>query len=217
MHIFLDQLQLIQMFVVQKSFAFRGVLSYPEVTGNSDSFYNEFQIVFPFPELGIMVTESHILAELVDKTRFQTNAYIDKLKDTDLHRVFMAEGQPLNSAFWIIAHLAVTQNGLILRCTGGDAMRISWAKQFNIGSQVAAAADSPPFPEVMEVMNEVHRRSLDHIRTLGPTQLDSPNPAGYEIMGETTNRGMIIHSIRHEASHAGHLGWICKLHGIKTM
>jgi hypothetical protein len=164
-----------------------------------------------------MVTESHILAEIVDKTRFQTSAYIDKLRDTDLHKVFTAEGQPLNSAFWIIAHLAVTQNGLLLRCTGGDSMRIPWAKQFNIGSQVASAADSPPIAEVLDVLNEVHRRSLSHIRTLDTVQLDSPNPTGYEIMGETTIRGMIVHSIRHEGSHAGHLGWICKLNGIKTM
>ena len=162
-------------------------------------------------------TENEWLAQLVDKTRFVTRYYIDKLKDTDLTRVFVADGIPLNSAYWIMAHLAVTQNGLLLRCTGGQGVRIPWAKQFNMGSTGAIPEDAPSVEEILRVMDEVHTASLAHIRSLDPAFLDQINPAGFEIMGEKTVRGMIIHHVRHESGHAGHLGWLCKLNGIKTM
>jgi uncharacterized damage-inducible protein DinB len=162
-------------------------------------------------------TESVILAELVDKTRLMSMFYIDKLKGADLHKVFTADGIPLNSAFWIIAHMAVTQNGLLLRCTGSKGVKIPWAKQFNMGSGQSDPESSPAFEEVMAALNEVHAMSLEHIRSLDTSALDSLNPAGFEIMGEKTIRGMIIHFMRHEAGHAGQLSWLCKLHGIKTM
>ncbi|HEX5002867.1 MAG TPA: DinB family protein [Bacteroidia bacterium] len=164
-----------------------------------------------------MRTEPIVLADIVDKTRVLTKYFIGKLHHINLHETFSSGPYSLNSAFWIIAHIAVTQNGLLLRCTGGDAMRISWAKKFNMGSTVPEAADAPPIEEVLSVLDEVHQRSLTHIRTMDPAFLEELNPAGFEILGENTVRGMITHAIRHEASHAGQLGWLCKLHGIKSI
>lgn len=162
-------------------------------------------------------TEPVVLAEMVDKTRALSLYYIEKLKTTDLHKTYEVEGVKLNPAFWIIAHMAVTQNGLLLRCTGAPGIKISWAKLFNMGSSVLLPADCPPLEEVLATLKEVHEHALQHIRNLAPEALDQLNPAGFEILGENTIRGMIIHFIRHEASHAGQLGWICKLNGIKTI
>jgi hypothetical protein len=66
-------------------------------------------------------------------------------------------------------------------------------------------------------MNEVHEKSLAHVRNLEPVNLEQPNLAGFEFPGVKTVRDVIVHAIRHEGTHAGHLGWLCKLHGIKTV
>jgi hypothetical protein len=47
--------------------------------------------------------------------------------------------------------------------------------------------------------------------------LDKDNPAGFGFGGDNSYRMMIQHAIRHEAIHAGHLSWLCKLHGIQTV
>lgn len=164
-----------------------------------------------------MNIESSTLAGVMDKTRQITLLYLDKLKETDLHHVFEINGNRLNSAFWIMAHLPVTQNYLMLRATGGEHVKIPWARQFGQGSTPPIPSEFPSLDEVKGVMKEVHEKSLAHVRGLAPGILEQPNLAGFEFPGVKTVRDVIVHAIRHEGTHAGHLGWLCKLHGIKTV
>jgi len=57
---------------------------------------------------------------------------------------------------------------------------------------------------------------MAHLPTLGAEALERPNPSGIPAIGKTV-RDVITHAIRHEGSHIGHLGWLCKLHGVRTM
>ena len=143
--------------------------------------------------------------------------YLNILKDTDPHRVFEIEDHKLNNMFWIIAHLSVTENFLLLRCTGGEVVKIPWARQFGLGSVPIPASECPPLDEVKNMFAEVHAKAIKHVATLDEAKLDEVNPVGFEFDNEKSVRAMIVHAIRHEGTHAGHLGWLCKLNGIKTI
>src|SRR5262245_54888885 len=113
-----------------------------------------------------MTSESQVLAQVMDKTRYITNYYFKMLEGTDLHQVFEVNGNRLNSAMWILAHIPVTQNFLMLRSTGGTHVKIPWARQFGVGSMAPAPGDYPPQDELRAVFKDVHEKSLAHVSTL---------------------------------------------------
>ena len=160
-------------------------------------------------------TEAQVLAHMMDRSREYTLSYFNKLKDQDLHKRFVCEGKELNSAFWLIAHLATSENGLLLRSTGGEFIKFSWAKHFTLGGAGLPPEECPPFAEVFDIFSTVHAKAIDHVRTLDEATLSAPNPTGLPFGPQI--RDVITHAIRHESSHTGHLGWLCKLHGVKTM
>ena len=47
-----------------------------------------------------------------------------------------------------MAHLAVSENRLLLRATGGPFEKFSWAKHFSVGSQGLPKDQCPPYEEV---------------------------------------------------------------------
>jgi len=161
-------------------------------------------------------SEAQSLAHVMDRARQYSRFYLSCLKDQDPHREFICEGKPLNSVFWLVAHLATSENGLLLRATGGPFEKFSWAKHFTLGSQGLPKEQCPPYEEVWSTFKAVHDKAMAHLITLSPEQLDSPNITGLPLIGDTT-RDVITHAIRHEALHTGHLTWLCKLYGIKTM
>lgn len=163
-----------------------------------------------------MPTEAQVLAQVMDKTRRWTLFYFSKLKDQDLHRRFVCEGKELNSAFWLMAHMATTENGLLLAATGGPFEKFSWAKHFTIGAAGLPPAECPPFSEVWDTFNAVHAKAIAHVATLTEEQLDGPNTTKLSAIGPQV-RDVITHAIRHEGGHTGHLGWLCKLYGISTI
>lgn len=165
---------------------------------------------------GEVPTESQALAHMMDRSREYTMQYFNTLKGEDPHRVFVCEGKPLNTAYWLMAHLATTENGLLLRCTGGPFIKFSWAKHYTIGGAGMSAEERPPFDEVLAMFHNVHAQVMTHLPTLTAEALEGPNISGLSAIGPTV-RDVITHAIRHESSHTGHLGWLCKLHGLKTM
>jgi hypothetical protein len=161
--------------------------------------------------------QSELLAEVMDRTRERSLDCIEKLKATDMHRVFSCGDVKLNSAIWITGHLSVTENWLLLRSTGGEHVKIPWARTFGMGGGMPGKDDVPPLEELLETLEEVHRRSLAHISSLTDAQLEEDNNTGFDLFGVRSKRDVIIHAIRHEGIHCGHLGWLCKLNGIKTI
>lgn len=168
-----------------------------------------------------MPTEGAALAYTVEKTREYTHFYLRKLVEgvpdqQALHRRFVCEGNELNSAYWLIAHIAVTQNGLLLMSTGGPFEKFSWAKHFGRGGAGLPPEQCPPLNELLETFDRIHTKAVAHITAMPDSALEGPNVTGITMIG-TTVRDVIIHAIRHEALHTGHLSWVCKLHGIATM
>jgi len=163
-----------------------------------------------------MKTEAQVLAHMMARTREYTLSYLRYLKEVDVHREFVCEGKKLNTVFWLVAHLATSENGLLLRATGGPFEKFSWAKYFTIGAAGLPAEQCPPYAEVWATFKAVHERTMAHLPTLSDDVLDQPNITGLPLIGPTV-RDVITHAIRHEGMHIGHLTWLCKLYGIKTM
>jgi hypothetical protein len=161
-------------------------------------------------------TEAQVLAHTMDRTRQYTLLYFSKLKDQDLHRRFECDGTGLNTAYWLMAHLATTENGLLLAATGGPFQKFSWAKHFTLGSKGLPEAECPPIEEVLSMFHAVHAKAMTHIASLDTAALDAPNLTGLPALGDSV-RDLITHAIRHEGAHAGQLAWLCKLYGIRTM
>lgn len=165
------------------------------------------------------MTNSELLAIAVDDARKYSLFYLNKLikNNADLGKTFEVEGKTLNNAIFIAGHLAVTENYLCLRCTGGEIVRFGWAKLFALGAPVPKVEECPPLEEILATMSAVHDKSLSHIRSLSDSDLENINVGGFKFATDESNRSVILHAVRHESSHAGHLGWLCKLHGIKTI
>lgn len=163
-----------------------------------------------------MPTEGRTLAAMMDRARQWTLFYFQALKDQDLHRRFVCEGTELNSAFWIIAHLATTENGLLLAATGGPFEKYPWAKHYTLRGAGLPPDQAPPFSEVWDRFNSVHAKATAHVATLTDEQLAAPNPTPLPFIGPRVH-DVVTHAIRHESTHTGHLSWLCKLYGIPTI
>lgn len=163
-----------------------------------------------------MPTEAQVLAHVMDRTRQLTVVYLNALEGQDPHRRFSCEGKPLNTVFWLVAHLATTENGLLLASTGGPFRKFSWAKHFTLAAPGLPPEQCPPFSEVLDTFHQVHRTAMDHLLTLDEAALNGPNRTGMPLLGDTT-RDVITHAIRHEGGHAGQLAWLCKLYGFKLI
>ncbi len=164
-----------------------------------------------------MNTEAKTLADVLESTRQLSLFYWNKLSDKDIFQTFECNGVQLNNAYWIMAHLAVTENFLVLRSTGGEMQKFSWAKLFGLGCPIPEKELCPPINEMLETLHSVHQKSIQHILSLSDEDLSKPTATGAKFGGEDSYRAIITHAIRHEGTHAGHLGWLCKLHGIKTI
>lgn len=162
--------------------------------------------------------ECHTLSSIIDDTRKLTFSLLNQLETSNcLYQDFKLDDKHLNCAFWIMAHLSVTQNFLLLRSTGGETVKIPYARQFGMGATPPTRDECPPLEEVRGIFNLVHEKSVEHVRNLDPNQLNQKNTTGFVFLGEDSIRSTVIHAIRHENMHSGHLSWLCKLNGLKTI
>ncbi|MBP8824044.1 MAG: DinB family protein [Flavobacteriales bacterium] len=162
-----------------------------------------------------MPTEAQVLSHVMDRTREGTLNYLTALNGQDPHRTFALEGKVLNSVYWLVAHLATSENGLLLATTQGPFQKFWWAKHFTVGASGLPQAECPPYDEVLATFHEVHRKATAHVASLDEAVLNAPNPTKLPI--GPTIRDVVTHAIRHEGAHAGQLGWLCKFHGIKLV
>jgi len=161
-------------------------------------------------------TESSILADAFESTRQLTRFYMSKLKGTDMFKEFYIDGQKLNSAYWIIAHLVWEENFLAVKALGGKPIETDWLEKFGFGSTMPTKEDVPPIEGVLSTWKVVHENSMNHLKIISDSEMDKENALGFSFAGSKSYRTVIHHLIRHEAMHTGHLSWICKLTGVET-
>jgi hypothetical protein len=166
-----------------------------------------------------MKTEAQVLAETMHDVRRMTVFYFSQFKDKDPFLRFPVgdTGAFFNSAYWIMAHLAVTENFLLLHSIGGERVSIPWARSFGIGSTGDNPADGPSMEEVLTFQKLVHAKAMEYLGSLSDEYLAQPSANGFAFGSEDSVRGVIRHAIRHEGVHTGHLSWLCRLNGVKVI
>lgn len=157
-----------------------------------------------------------ILLDTFNETRSLSHHYFKKLKDTDLNKCFEANGVPLNSAKWIMAHLAWAEHMLIIEALGGEKMHVEWFGKVAFGTPMCDASDLPEIEIIISKLQDVHDAVNTFVRPLTGEFLEEKNELGLRFGSNESKRYMLMHAIRHEGTHAGHLGWLCKINGIKT-
>jgi len=160
-------------------------------------------------------TEAQVLAEMLDSTREFTKWYLSTLKEVDVYKEFEVDGKKFNPVIWEIGHLANSENFLGTYLTGGKSLKFNWAPLFGIGVTPPAKEEYPDYKDIWDTFKEVHENTMRHIAALTDEQLDAPSKMEFAMI--TDVRGAIQHCIRHEGTHIGHLGWLAKMHGVKTV
>lgn len=163
------------------------------------------------------MTEAQILARQLDKSRELTKWYLSLMKECDSMKTFAIGDKTFNSIIWEIGHMTMSENFLGMYLTYGPSVKLTWAKEFGMGSNNTAIENYPSFKDVYASFKSVHEATIQHIAALTDADLDKPTKIEFNVAGITTVRDAAIHVIRHESIHTGHLGWLCKLHGVESV
>lgn len=165
-----------------------------------------------------MRNEQTIIMEMTKEAHALVLFYLKHLKEVDPYKEFECEGKKLNSAYWVTAHLCSIADMLFFKATGTENPQApSWLSQFGLGSDPNAVTEAPTFEEAYAYLNSIYKRGYELILSLSDETLDQPNLLAIRFGDDISIRKILYHQIRHEASHAGNLAWICKLNGIKTI
>ena len=164
-----------------------------------------------------MNTEAQLLAATFQKVRDLTKWYLSLLKNADPYKEWEVNGQKLNSVAWLAAHLIWAEDFLIVRTTGGKGADIPWLEHYKLGSDGTLHEEKPDMKNLLSLLKQGHENAMAHLLSLTDEKLSEENPLGFGFGGDSTNRMMVQHCIRHEAMHTGHLSWLCKINGIQTV
>lgn len=160
-------------------------------------------------------TEAQALAQAYTKTREITRFFFSKIPDERFaERPKAANGYRFNSAQWIMGHLIWSEDYLLLKCLDGPRPDLPWLKQFALGSDPQTVEVQLSRDALKEHAKAMHQMALEHVRSLSDADLDKES--GIPMF--PTWRETIMHAIRHEGNHGGHVGWLVKmLDGEKTI
>lgn len=162
------------------------------------------------------ITQAQMLADVFEETRKLTRFYLSKIDPAWAEWQPVADCVPLNSAYWLVAHLTWAEHALLVATLGGPQLDIHWLNHYQLGSDGTLHEGRPSFEELLAELNRVHQHAMEQLRSLTNEQLEAP--ADISVMQWNTNkRKVIYHAIRHEGTHVGHLGWLCKIKGVKTI
>ncbi|MBL8008387.1 MAG: DinB family protein [Ignavibacteria bacterium] len=157
--------------------------------------------------------DSEILAETFESVRNLTKFYFSKVKPEEAEIRMVSGDVKFNSPKWIAAHLAWSENFLILQGLGGESSGIEWLEEYGFGSKEDDSKTKLTLEEALSALNLVHEKALKHIKSLTNEQLDEKNLIGANFGGNDSKRSVLNHAIRHEPMHAGQLSWFLKSRG----
>jgi uncharacterized damage-inducible protein DinB len=164
------------------------------------------------------LSQSQLLAKAFQQSRQLNKFYISKLKEVDPYEIIEFGGEKFNSIYWLTAHLIWAENNLLTVQTGGNIGAPEWISHYTIFSDGSLHQGHGSYKELLDLMNELHTKAISHLESLTDEQLDEENISKMSLGGQdTSKRFSVIHAIRHESTHTGHFGWICKMKKIKTI
>lgn len=161
--------------------------------------------------------EANLLADTYDMAYGLVRFYQSKLKEADPFKQWEVNGNRLNSIAWITAHLCWSEEFLLLRAIGGKPTGINWLEHYEFGSEGSLHEDGLEMKQLLDARKTIHEAAMAHVRSLTAEDLAKDNLFGIEFGSGKSVKAVIQHAIRHEGTHAGHLGWLCKINGNKTV
>ncbi|MBK6772458.1 MAG: DinB family protein [Ignavibacteria bacterium] len=161
--------------------------------------------------------QSEVLVESFESVRNLTKFYLSKVKPEDIYSNLFINEIKYNSPFWIASHLAWSENFLILIATGGKPFDFKWLDEFGFGSKPEDIKSDIKYDEVINTLDQIHKRAMEHILSLSDEKLNEKNLINANFGGKDSKKSVIIHAIRHEPMHAGQLSWILKAKGISMV
>lgn len=165
-----------------------------------------------------MPTTAQVLADQMNTTRELTRWYLSKLKETDPYHVFEINGKPLNNWYWQVAHLAWAEHFLIINGTGGQVLpQFEQLLNFSMGNAFNQSNAIWDVKELINLFKQVHEHSMAHLISLSDEQLAQDNKLGFSFSSDISQKATIMHAIRHEGTHTGHLGVLCKAFNLQTV
>ena len=163
------------------------------------------------------MTNVQLLADTYEMAHGLVKYYNSQLKEIDPYQEWEVNGQKLNSVIWINAHLCWSEHLLVLQALGVKAEVADWLNHYRLGSDGTFHDTSISLKQVLDERKKIHQSAMEAIRALSDEALDEDNALGMQFGDKKSKLVMLQHAIRHEATHAGHLGWLCKLNGINTI
>lgn len=158
-----------------------------------------------------------LLVEIIESTRNITKYYLKNLASIDPTSDLKVGDTTLHSVNWTVCHLAWAQNSLLLESMGNNAFRQDWFSKVSIGSEFALSSVLPAYEANIEVLNLIHAASIEAISKLVDNDLLNKSKIQLPFSKESTIKDSILHYIRHEGMHAGHLSWLAKLNHLKLV
>src|SRR5438034_2487892 len=155
--------------------------------------------------------------EQIEFARSYTLSILAEINEADWFT--MPAGCPTHVA-WQVGHLAMAEYGLCLFRQRGrqeidsELMSSSFRKQFSRGSAPEAEASNYPSPaEIRATLDRVHAQVLKEAAGFSAEQLKEPVDMPYAA--EATKLGALLFCSHQEMLHAGQLGQLRRLLGIK--
>ncbi|MFN8287794.1 MAG: DinB family protein [Chitinophagales bacterium] len=162
-------------------------------------------------------TQANLLADTYEMSYGLVRFYMSKLKEADPYKEWEVNGVKLNSVAWMAAHLCWSENFLLLIGTGGPSVNIEWLNHYRLGADGTFHQPEVDLKTFLDQRKTIHEAAMAHIRTISDEDLMKENLIGADFGTGNTIKVVIQHAIRHEATHAGHLGWLCKINASKTI
>ena len=162
-------------------------------------------------------TSANLLADTYEMAYGLVRFYNSNLKEADPNKQWEVNGNKLNSIAWINSHLCWSENFLLIKCTGGISPEIPGREHDSFGSNGTLHDNKVDMKTILADRKIIHEAAMKHIRGLSDEQLEQENLLGISFGSSKSIRSIIQHAIRHEGTHAGHLGWLCKIIGAKTV
>lgn len=155
------------------------------------------------------------LIDTYQMARNLSNFYLSKLEGLDVMKLYSFDNVKLNTAYWIVAHLAWTEHFLIIEGIGGESMGIEWLNDFGFGSNPEEVKNGPAYEEILATREKIHERAMEILNRLTDEELEEENNIGANFGGKKNKEVVLMHAIRHEPMHIGQISWILKANGIK--
>jgi len=104
------------------------------------------------------------------------------------------------------------ESELVLEQIGINDYKTDWIDLFEYGSKIPKKGEGPKFDEVCKHYELVHNVTKEKLPVFNDEKLNDKSPTGFKLGRLETIEHTIMHAIRHEGCHSGHLGWLMKLY-----